>query len=217
MKPMPVNRFFLPADNRTMKAAFRLLCLALAVAALPQSFPAYAQESFELFIPEPERRRLAPDNPEPLPRKFREFSLGMTLDGLKTALAADTLFRFRGDRDVSFLPVREETLVETAGPSYIKRAYFQLSEGAVYIMSFSLDTRVMDHYSVYTSLVRKYGEPQSLSPGESVWENDETRVSVERPLTVKYIDKTVFNRLIENAGTDERRELLRREEFLDDF
>ena len=175
------------------------------------------QETFDFVIPGPTRRSLAPENPEPLPRQFRSLSLGSGLEDLRSALIRDELFHFRGDRDVSFLPVREETLVETSGLSFIRRAYFQLSEGAVYIMSFSLDTRLMDHYSVFTSFVKKYGEPVSLSPGEAVWESPETRVSIERPLTIKYLDKIVFNRLVEESKTAEKYELLRREEFLADF
>ena len=141
----------------------------------------------------------------------------MSLDDLKSALTGDELFRFRGDRDVSFLPVREQTLVETTGFSFIRRAHFQLSGGAVFIMSFSLDTRLMDHYSVFTSFTRRYGEPLSISPSEAVWETEDTRVSIERPLTVKYIDKNVFDRLVEESTTQSRRQLLRREEFLDSF
>jgi hypothetical protein len=176
-----------------------------------------AQETFDFTIPEPERRSLAPENPEPIPRQFRSLSLGFALDELKTALAKDGLFLFRGDRDVSFLPIKEQALVETAGLFYIRRAYFQLAEGMVYVMTFSLDTRRIDHYSVFTSFLKKYGEPASLSPGEAVWESDETRVSIERPLTVKYIDKTVFNRLIEESKNLEKLELFTREEFLADF
>jgi len=177
----------------------------------------YAQDIIEHDIPGPERRSLAPEFPEDLPRQFRLLSLGMPLDELKTALTRDSLFTFRGDRDVSFLPVREQTLVETTGLSYIRRAYFQLVSENVYIMSFSLDTRFMDHYSVFTTFVKKYGEPLTLSPGEAVWDDGETRVSIERPLTVKYIDRTVFDRLIEESRTQERLELLLREEFLADF
>ena len=192
---------------------FFLLCIC----SIFSLFPAFGQNTFDFDIPEPERRSLAPENPEPIPRQFRNLALGMTLDELKTALSGDGLFRFRGDRDVSFIPIREQTLVETTGFSYIRRAYFQLTGGAVFIMSFSLDTRFMDHYSVFTSFVKKYGEPLALSPGEAVWESDETRVSIERPLTVKYIDKAVFNRLVEESKTGERLELLNRSEFLDEF
>jgi len=198
-----------------MKTGFFILLIFLVIPVIP----AYTQENlginqFEYTIPPPERPTT---DPEVLSRQFRELFLGMALDDLKTALMRDSLFLFRGDRDVSFLPIREQTLVETTGLSYIRRAYFQLSGGATFIMSFSLDTRIMDHYSVFTTFVKKYGEPQLLSPGEAVWENEETRVSIERPLTVKYIDKTVFDRLIEESYIQEKRELLRREEFLGDF
>jgi len=177
----------------------------------------HAQEVFDFSIPDPPRPTLAPEEPEEIPRQFRELFLGQTMDALQSALTRDGLFRFRGERDVSFLPVRDEALVETTGLSFVTRAYFQLSDGAVYIMSFTLDTRLMDHYSVFTSFVKKYGEPLSLSPGEAVWESDDTRVSIERPLTIKYVDKTVFNRLIDEAGALERREVLAREEFLAEF
>jgi len=176
-----------------------------------------AQETAEFTIPEPERRSLAPENPDPIPRQFRSLSLGMALDDLKTALTNDDLFLFRGDRDVSFLPVREQTIVETTGLSYIRRAFFQIQGGSVFIMSFSLNTRIMDHYSVFTSFVRRYGEPVSLSPGEAVWESDNTRVSIERPLTVKYIDRVVFDQLVADSATNRSNQILRREEFLADF
>jgi hypothetical protein len=179
--------------------------------------PAFAQETFEFIIPEPERRTLAPEFPEEVPRQFRGVALGMALDELKSALIEDSLFSFRGDRDVSCLPVREETMVETTGLSYIRRAFFQLTQGVVYIMSFSIDTRQIDHYSIFTSFVKKYGEPVVLSPTEAVWESSDTRVSIERPLTVKYIDKAIFSRLLEESRARDSLEILRREDFIADF
>ncbi|MDR0554694.1 MAG: hypothetical protein LBG76_07855 [Treponema sp.] len=152
-----------------------------------------------------------------LPRSFRELRLGMGLDDLKSVLQQDELFRFRGDRDVSFLPFREQSLVETTGATYIRRAFFQLREGELFIMAFSLDSGMVDHYSVYTSFVKKYGEPASLSPAEAVWENDDTRIAIERPLTVKYIDKKVFNDIIAESKAAESSELKQREDFLNDF
>ena len=175
------------------------------------------REQFSFLIPEPPRRSIAPEFPDEVPRQFRDLYLGMSLGELKFELARDGYFAFRGDRDVSFLPVREETLVETTGVSYISRANFHLINGEVYIMAFALNTRLMDHYSVFTAFVRRYGEPDYLSPREAVWETDETRVSIERPLTVKYIDKIVFDRLIEESRVRGGLELLRREEFLDNF
>ena len=152
-----------------------------------------------------------------LPSKFREIALGMSLDDLKAALTEDSLFNFRGDRDVSFLPAREESLVETSGSSFVRRAFFQLRDGALFIMAYSLNTNMMDHYSVFTDLVGKYGPPTYLDPKEAVWETEELRVSIERPLTVKYIDKKVFNDIINESALVESKRVQLRQEFLNEF
>ena len=152
-----------------------------------------------------------------LPRKFRQLSLGMNLDDLKEALIKDDYFHFRGDRDVSLLPIREQSLVETTGSSFIKRAFFQLRDGSVFIMAFTLNTEIIDHYSVFNQFSDKYGEPAYLDPKISVWETDETRISIERPLTIKYIDKTVFNDIINESGLIESGQVQRRQEFINEF
>ena len=159
----------------------------------------------------------APVFSDGLPRQFRQLSLGMSLDDLKANLAKDPLFSFRGDRDVSFLPAREQSLVETTGISFVKRAFFQLRDGEVFIMAFSLNTEIMDHYSVFTQFVEKYGQPSYLDPKESVWETEDTRISVERPLTVKYIDRTVFNDILNESSLKESRQVRLRQEFLNEF
>ncbi|MDR0455504.1 MAG: hypothetical protein LBH20_02320 [Treponema sp.] len=159
----------------------------------------------------------AQESTETLPRQFREIVLGMSLDDLKTALEKDSIFNFRGDRDVSFLPAREESLVETSGSSFIKRAFFQLRDGALFIMAFTLNTGMMDHYSVFTGLVEKYGQPSYLDPTEAVWESEDMRVSIERPLTVKYIDKKVFDDIINESALIQSKRVQQRQEFLNEF
>jgi hypothetical protein len=159
------------------------------------------------------------------PRSFRGIFLGIGLEELKDAIRGDGIYNFREDRDVSFLPSdREQTLVETQGFSFVRRAFFQLRYGEVFIMSFSLDTSLVDHYSVFTAFLNRYGEPSSLNPQEAVWESDATRVSIERPLTVKYIDKHNFDmfkrspeEILVGPSADGARELLSRNEFLEGF
>jgi hypothetical protein len=157
------------------------------------------------------------DEKPALPRKFREIELGMGLEALKNSLLADGLFHFRGDRDVSFLPAREQTLIETTGHSFIRRAFFFFFYGELFIMAFTLNSTLVDHYSMFTSLSQKYGKPSYLDPKEAVWENDETRVSLERPLTVKYIDKKVFNDIINESSLVQSHHVQLRQEFLNEF
>jgi hypothetical protein len=160
-----------------------------------------------------------------LPRSFRRISLGLDLDRLKDVLRNDNIFNFREDRDVSFMPsAQDQTLVETQGYSFIRRAFFQLRYNEVFVMAFTLNVGLVDYYSVFSSFVNRYGEPTSLTPQEAVWESEWTKVSIERPLTVKYIDKHNFEMLrlspaeiLVGPSADGARELLNRNEFLDGF
>jgi len=152
-----------------------------------------------------------------LPRQFRQLVLGMSLDDLKENLLADEMFNFRGDRDVSFLPARDQSLVETTGSSFIRRAFFQLRDGEVFIMAFTLNTEIIDHYSIFTQFVQRYGEPSYLDPMTAIWETDETRIAIERPLTVKYIDKNIFDDIVSESGLIQSGQVQRRQEFLNEF
>ncbi|MDR1362736.1 MAG: hypothetical protein LBJ35_01620 [Spirochaetaceae bacterium] len=162
------------------------------------------------------------ETPEPaaaaqLPRTFRDFSLGMNLEDLKAALKADPAFVFRGDRDVSFLPNSNQNLVDSAGSNFIKRAFFQIKDDSVFVMTFEMDTEKVDHYSVFTTFSNKYGGPLLLDPRQSEWEDGETRIYIERPLTVKYIDKGVFDSIVSESRLAESSTVLQKQEFLNDF
>jgi hypothetical protein len=191
-----------PADNTVMNKSFVCTVFFLLLNTL-----VFAQDAPEL----------TEAGTEALPVAFRGLSLGMTLDDLKARLLDDKMFRFRGDRDVSFLPLTDQKLVESAGTDYIKRAFFQIKDGAVFIMAFTMNTDMIDHYSIYTAFTAKYGEPKLLSPKEAVWESETTRVSIERPLTVKYIDLKTFDALVNDSHVASSRAAELREEFLNDF
>jgi hypothetical protein len=152
-----------------------------------------------------------------LPRAFRGFSLGMTLEELKASLLMDQAFLFRGDRDVSFLPNSSQNIVDSAGRDFIKRAFFQVKDGSVFIMTFEMDTGKIDHYSVFTAFAKKYGGPLALDPRQSEWEDGETRIYIERPLTVKYIDKNVFDGVVSETRLAESSVIIQRQEFLEEF
>lgn len=183
-----------------------LLLLCILALPLPSAAGAQALDS-----------GAAPAPPKSVPSSFREYRLGMAADELKAALAADDLFVFRGDRDVSFLPMSDQILIETTGLSFVKRAFFQLRGDKLFMMAFALNPDKVDHYSVFTSLVADYGEPETLDPKESVWLSESVRLSVERPLTVKYIDRAVFDELARDAMVKKSKEFELREEFVDAF
>lgn len=155
--------------------------------------------------------------PESLGRSFRGISLGMSVDELKKVLRADDIFNFRGDRDVSMLPEQDQTLIETTGLSFIRRSFFQFWQGKLCIMAFTMDPAKVDYYSIFTTLTAKYGDPGELDPQQAVWTSDETRLSLERPLTVKYIDKKMFDALLGASKVKETQDTVLRGEFLHGF
>jgi hypothetical protein len=159
----------------------------------------------------------SPEEKTGLPRTFRNVGLGMSMDEVKEALKADGLFNYRGDPDVSLLPRANESLIEVAGLSYIRRAFFQFHEDRLFVMIVAINESRMDHYSVFTTLNTRYGKPQSLSPAETIWDDGVTRLSVERPLAVKYIDLEIFNSLREAGRAEQSWEELLRIDFLDGF
>lgn len=159
----------------------------------------------------------APHPAQALPAGFRALSLGMGLDQVKKALAADPLFLYRGDPDVSFLPQTEQYLIECPGTTYLRRAYFQFADSRLFIMILVLDTQKLDHYSIFSALTAKYGPPASLSPQESVWQSDTVRLSLERPLTVKYVDNKTFSAILAKGGAQKDLDQLSREKFIEQF
>lgn len=170
-----------------------------------------------LLLPGAVEAQSAATAPRALPRGLRGLTLGMELEQVKQALRADPLYRYRGDPDVSFVPQTRQFLIECEGASWIRRAYFQFADSRLFIMILVLDERKLDHYSLFTTLSSKYGEPSSLDPQEAVWSSDQVRFSIERPLTVKYIDAEVFSRIVQRGAAAEDLDRVSRESFLEQF
>jgi hypothetical protein len=151
------------------------------------------------------------------PNGFRAITLGMSLDSVKESLRADSNFRYRGDPDVSLVPRTSQSVIECEGAGYVRRAYFQFEKDKLFIMILILDPSRIDHYALFSSLVRKYGEPSSLSPRESAWEFESVRLTLERPLTVKYVERRTFAALVDSGTARADLEQMSRDSFIDQF
>lgn len=152
-----------------------------------------------------------------LPSGYRAISLGMDFEAVKEALKEDSIFGFRGDRDISLLPGKNRSLIETNGSLNIKRAWFQFYEEKLYIIIIQMDTDKIDYYSIYSALCEKYGEPNEIDPKRAIWKNENISMILERPLAIKYMDLNVFNELLEKSQTDKAYSDIFREEFINEF
>ncbi|MDE7140990.1 MAG: hypothetical protein K2O09_09615 [Treponemataceae bacterium] len=158
-----------------------------------------------------------------LPDGIGGIALGMSLDEVKAALKKNHEFGYRGDRDVSFSPPRDgrkQPLIETDGRfasfSYFERCWFQFDEeNKLYIITVNLNQEKIDHYSIFKTLCEKYGKPDQLSPRKSQWSDENVLMSVERPLSLKYIDAKTFNERQEAANVQKTIGEQNRDAFLD--
>ncbi len=152
-----------------------------------------------------------------LPRGFGNLTLGIELEELKERLQQDPSFQYRGDPEVSLVPRERQHLVETRGGPFVEHAVFQFHEDRLFTITLNLNRARLDYYAMYTRLRSRYGEPDRLDPARMIWEDEAVRVSLERPLTVKYLDLPVFEQRRRDAGLQDsvRRQL--RDEFLELF
>ncbi|MBR0496432.1 MAG: hypothetical protein IJJ71_09690 [Treponema sp.] len=154
-----------------------------------------------------------------LPNGYSSAKLGMDIDSLKEALKKDHQFGYRGDRDVSLSPSDGQFLIETDGSqfgfSFLGRCWFQFANDKLYIITLNLDRNKVDHYSVFSKLCEKYGNPDELSPKKSVWRDGDVILSLEKPLTLKYTDAKAFDSKKDSSNVEKTTAEKARDKFLD--
>jgi len=153
----------------------------------------------------------------PLSPGFDAFHLGMSLDDLKKALKNTSFFLYNGDPDVTLLSRPNTNLIDVPGITYFSRGVFQLIDGKLYSITLELNPVQLDYYAMYTTLTKKYGDPLALDPSSARWENSLVRLSLEKPLTVKYLDMPQFLKLQKDGTAQQALQNLTREKFLENF
>ena len=146
---------------------------------------------------------------------FRGIRLGMSVDEVKAELAKEPLFSYRGDRDVSLLPASRQILIEVPGRTFVERGYFQFHEGKLLVMIVLLAREQVSYFEVYTELSSRYGATSVLDPAQAVWELKGTRLALEKPVVLKYVDSATFQALRDASRVGTDYELLTRRQFLE--
>lgn len=155
-----------------------------------------------------------------LPDGYDNILLGMSLEQTKTELMKNSDFGYHGESDVSLLPTQNRTLIETDNSknsrnAFLERCWFQFYDDSLYIITININQKKMDYYSIFTTLCEKYGDPTSFSPKQSTWKNEEVTMTLEKPLTLKYIDNKTFESLQQYSNVQLSGEEITRELFLD--
>lgn len=152
-----------------------------------------------------------------LRRGFRETQLGSSLQQTQETLQADSAFYYRGPADVSLLPSDGEYVIDSTGRGFVERGLFQFYEGELYSIAIYIDRRQLDYFQLFEQLRGRYGDPMDLDPQRAIWEDGTTRIQLERPLTVRYLDLITFldrrneTRRLDSAAATSR------DQFLSEF
>lgn len=152
-----------------------------------------------------------------LRRGYRAVELGLSFEAAQQALRQDAGFAYRGEPDVSLRLSDGQSVIDSAGNGFIRRALLQFAADELYILALYLDRRYLDYFALFGVLRERYGDPDEISPDRALWRDERTRIELERPLTVRYLDIERFEqqrgqRRVERAMLD-----LNRERFLEEF
>jgi hypothetical protein len=159
----------------------------------------------------------AQDSGISLRRGFREVELGATFDVTENALIGDPAFQYRGRPDVSMALSDRERVIDTRGRVYVERGVFSFHNDRLFSISIYLSRQRLDYFQLFDQLTRRYGDPRDLDPERAIWEDGRTRIELERPLTVRYLDLATFQERRGRAETAEALEEVAREQFLEEF
>jgi hypothetical protein len=157
------------------------------------------------------------DDVEPLRRGFREIVLGVPFQRAQDLIQGDPAFQYRGEPDVSLRLSDGGTVIDTRGRVYMERGIFQFHEDQLFSIALYLDRSRLDYFQLYEQFRERYGEPMDLDPQRALWEDQATRIELERPLTVRYLDLETFHLRRRNTRTQEAAADIAREQFLEEF
>jgi hypothetical protein len=210
-----------PHDDRGRGSFSRSVCdfVALEGTLMPadQSIMRFRRTIFGFLLAVLTVSGVAAQAPAALNPGFDAFRLGMSLNELKEALKNNTFFLYSGDPDVTLLNRPNTNLIDVPGVSFLSRGVFQVVDGKLYSISLELNPEKVSYFDIYTQLTKKYGDPTALDPSSARWENATVRMSLEKPLTVKYIDMPVFQRIQKEGRAQQALEALTRDQFLGTF
>lgn len=157
------------------------------------------------------------DPTETVPGGYRGYKLGADMAQVKKALEIDSWFRWRGEPEVSLLTEPSRNLIDCDGSGFIRRGFFQFDEDRLFIITLELNPRWIDYFTLFTEFRKRYGEPAGMDPDRAWWESGETRLVLEKPLTVKYLDRKVFREILDRSDESVTTREWLRKEFLNGF
>ena len=159
-----------------------------------------SQESSQAAVPK-----------QDLKRSFIGIELGQTMEQFRQQISKkenkdeDTLpdgyYHFLYDQYLSEIEEGRQTLIEVQGNGFVDKGLFQFvvlgedSEPKLVAITIFLDSQWSSYDQIFGKLKDNYGNPNQLSPQQSIWQNDQTIIRLEKQLRYKILDKMYLDQL----------------------
>lgn len=150
----------------------------------------------------------------PEPWGFGGIYLKASMESVESLLDSSAFFVYNSQR-VSWLPF--SPLISADGRGFIKKGYFQFVEDQLYSITLIMDEGKIDYFTLFTQFNEKYGNYTLLSPSNVKWVGLQSELTLEKPLTVKYLDMELHRAYVAASQVEKSKQQARRENFLDQF
>lgn len=148
---------------------------------------------------------------------FKEFKLNQTQSEVKELIKKSFDFANRRDEALSIRLEPDTDIITAEGLGFIKIGYFHFNKNKLFQIFLNLDEKRLGYYLILKRFTEKYGNPTFLEPKSAFWENEEVKIIIEKPCSLKYIYKPIWNEITTADQTSDSVFFKIREKFIEDL
>lgn len=145
---------------------------------------------------------------------FENLILGSDYDEVLSKLDSSENFIYNSEQPSW---IEENPVIVAEGRGFVEKGYFQFVDKKLYTITVEINQNKIDYYTIFTELKKKYGNYKKFSPKMVLWESEKCTLFLERPLTLKYLDKNLHQKLLDSASIKKSKKEILRENFLEKF
>lgn len=139
----------------------------------------------------------ATQNNRVLARGYRGVELSMQMDKVSEILRRDRLLEVDIRTDFGDLDEEPYHVIKARNVPYITSVYYQFGttqsvKKQLFAIVIHFNSRYNDFHSILNKMKKKYRDPELLTPNTAVWSDGKTKIIVNAPSTVKYIDINLY-------------------------
>ena len=150
----------------------------------------------------------------PFPLGFLSIKLNMNKENVIVRLSKESIFDTSDQEKLSFRNEPDKEILKIRGINFIKMAYFHFYNDILFQITLDLDMNKISYYDVLIKLQNKYGKPIKFTPETANWENNTIKLSLQRPVILKYISINISKELLEESKESSNFYKISREKFL---